>query len=60
MWNAGVVGAPIIWLPCYVGLRSWTPAAVDRRDHWVIQLPAGLGCCPYRKLNPVGEQRRIG
>jgi hypothetical protein len=43
MWNAGVVGAPIIWLPCYVGLRSWTPAAVDRRDHWVIQLPAGKG-----------------
>jgi hypothetical protein len=28
MRNAGVVGAPIIWLPCYVGLRSWTPAAV--------------------------------
>jgi hypothetical protein len=49
MWNAGVVGAPIIWLPCYVGLRSWTPAAVDRRDHWVIQLPAGLGCS-YRAI----------
>ena len=49
MWNAGVVGAPIIWLPCYVGLRNWTPAAVDRRDHWVIQLPAGLGCS-YRAI----------
>jgi hypothetical protein len=49
MRNAGVIGAPIIWLPCYVGLRSWISAAVDRRDHWVAQLPAGLGCS-YRAI----------